>query len=270
MITLAASLSFMIFGSLATGSEVIRRLHDEYTPDKWPKAELTLHQAGDYRMKHPVSYYRPENWPQHTLRITKEGSLKDIFAAGFRPHYWPNTRGDELEIKHSNLTLVTSTGEKLPVFPMEYAKIEIQPSGISTLTLIGQSLTIEEAHREMTKWLGLIGKTEEELAGFLKGVREDPITYRDRHFGSHPEGFGGGWVDSNKIGYGLRFEQAYNPVVPVRIYFTVGWYRVRTKAELRASFSGPPPSPEGYDVTGHFKLHHLWSLQSAPPWMGVL
>jgi hypothetical protein len=45
----------------------------------------------------------------------------------------------------------------------------------------------------------------------------------------------------------LSIEQAYNPVVPVRIYFTVGWYRLRSKAEINASLAGPPPSPEGYE-----------------------
>ena len=32
-----------------------------------------------------------------------------------------------------------------------------------------------------------------------------------------------------------------------------------------------PPECGGRDpgVTGHFKMHHLWSLQSAPPRMGV-
>jgi hypothetical protein len=163
MRTLAAILSFMVFGFLARGSQDIPRLPDESAPENWPKEEFRPSQAGDYKMRHPVSYYRPENWPQHTLRITEEGSLKDLFDAGFRPHYWPNTRGDDLEIKHSNLTLVTSTGDTLPVFPMEYAKIKVKPSGISTLTMIGQSLTVEEAHREMKKWLGFIGKTEEEL-----------------------------------------------------------------------------------------------------------
>jgi hypothetical protein len=210
-------------------------------------AALSFAEARDYQMKHPASYYQPENWPQHTLRITKEGNLKEVFDAGFRPYHWPNTRGDVLEFKHSNLTLITSTGKKLPAFPMEYSKIKVKPSGISTLTLIGQSLTIEEAYQEMSQWLPYIGKSEEELSHFLEAVKVDPITYDDRNFGAVPKGFSGGWIDSNGVGYGLRFQQAYNPVVPIRIYVNIGWHRLRTKKEVKTSYRTAPPSPDGYE-----------------------
>lgn len=198
-------------------------------------------------MKYSLSYYRPQNWPKYTLEVSKEGSLKDIFDAGLRPYYWPNTQGDTLEFKHANLTLVTSEGVKLPMFSTEYSKIEIQPAGILALTLIGQSLTVEEAYHEMSQWLSFIGKSEDHLERFLEAVESDPVGFDDQNFGTAPEGFSGGWIDGNKVGYGVRFQKAYNPVVPVRIYLTVGWSRLRTKAERRNFYHKPVSPPEGYE-----------------------
>lgn len=197
--------------------------------------------------KHPDSYYQTEKWPRKLFQVTIEGALKDVFDAGFFPYHWPNMPSDTLEFKHVNISLRTPDEKVLPEFPTEYSKIEINPSGILRMTLIGQSLTISEAEEEMGKWILYINETRENLSRFLQGVEDDPVTFDDKNFGAPLKGFGGGWVDANGIGYGVRFKKSYNSVVPIRIYLSINWIRLRSQEEKRTFYTGAVSSPVGYE-----------------------
>lgn len=204
-------------------------------------------------MQHPNSYYIPKNWPTYSLKLTHEGALNELFKAGLRPGYTSMANNTELDVKHVRLRFILADGRHLPEFAAEYGRITVTRAGLTRLTFISQPLSVVEAKATMVKWLPYFSekrrKTEVQLGDFLQKVGADYSGYDDPNFGAAPEGFGGGWKDENGVGYGVRFQKAYNEVVPVRIYLNVVWHYVRTDKEERAFYREPIPSPEGYKIS---------------------
>ena len=204
-------------------------------------------------MQYPNSYYLPGNWPKYAIRLTEKGSLEELFSAGLRPEYIKGSENYALAFKHARLNFVLSNGQNLPEFAVEYAELDVNPSGLLMLKFVSQPLSIEEAKVKMLQWLPFFNqknrKTKSQLENFLSEVSKDYSGYDDPDFGAAPKGFGGSHVDVNKIGYGVSFQKAYNEILPVRIYFRIGWHRLRTKKEQRESFDYPIPAPKGYSIT---------------------
>jgi hypothetical protein len=207
---------------------------------------------GQYQMRFPNSYYLPENWPAFSLKMTREGTLRELFEAGLRPGYTGVADRSELDIKHTRLTFVLADGRSLPEFAAEYGRISVTRAGLAQLHFVSQQLSVEEAKATMVKWLPFFSEnrrqTETALDDFLRKVAADYSGFDDPNFGAAPEGFGGGWKDDNWVGYGVHFQKAYNEVLPVRIYFNLVWDYIRTEREMRNFYRQPIPPPEGYEI----------------------
>ena len=207
---------------------------------------------GQYQMRFPNSYYLPENWPAYSLKMTPEGTLRELFEAGLRPGYTGVADRSELDIKHTRLTFVLADGRSLPEFAAEYGRITVSRAGLSRLHFVSQPLSVEEAKTTMAKWLPFFSEkrrqTETALDDFLRKVAADYSGFDDPNFGAAPEGFGGGWKDDNGVGYGVRFQKAYNETLPIRIYLNVGWHYLRTENQAVDFYRQPIPPPEGYEI----------------------
>ena len=208
-------------------------------------AQLTLSQ--------PVEYYDSEKWPEYRIRLTREGSLDELFQAGLRPGLYPGFERSDLGFKHANITFMLDDGETLPTFATEYGRILVKPSGILTMEFISQLMDTQRAREEMLLWLeffrdyneGMIASLDE----FLEIVDDQPFRFDDKDHGRAPQGFGGGFQDATDIGYGVRFFKAYNQEAPLRMRLLVNWHRVRSRAEQREIFPGEVLAPEGYEIT---------------------
>lgn len=147
--------------------------------------------------------YDPSDWPRRTLKLSPEGTLRDVFDGGITPFRIPGSERSELRFKHANLIIETPEGQLLPELIVEYADIQVKPSGLWKLVVYSPGLSLEESSHQMTSWLPLIGKTKNELDKFLQIVEEDFLNYNDRDFGKAPNGFIGGW--ENQAGVTLVF-----------------------------------------------------------------
>ena len=101
---------------------------------------------------------------------------------------------------------------------------------------------------------------QQKLARGVETWVEKGLARRDFHTGSSQ--FDGEWLFGSYLMAGFGFAQSARAHPSLRErhvrLLEVCITRLLTP-EVRA-FDG---------VTGHFKMHHLWSLQSAPPRMGV-
>lgn len=207
---------------------------------------------GKYEMRQPNSYYLPGNWPEYSLRLTRNGALSELFEAGLRPGYMSTAKNTELGLKHVRLTLILADGRLLPEFPAELGRITVTRAGLSRITLTSQPLSVEAAKATLVEWLPFFSesrrKSEAQLDDFLKKVAADYSGFDDRDFGAAPEGFGGGWKDENGVGYGVRFQKSYNKLLPVRVCLSAGWHYVRTDEQMRAFYRESIPAPEGFEI----------------------
>lgn len=210
------------------------------------------YETNKYEMRRPNAYYLSENWFSYTIKPTKEGSLRELFDAGLSPGYTSMARNTNLDLKHARLNFILAGGQALPQFAAEQGRVTVTRAGLLRLRFISQPLSVEEAKSTMLEWLPFFSekrhKTVAQLDDFLSKVAADYSGYDDRDFGAAPKGFGGGWKDENGVGYGIRFQKAYNEVLPVRIHFNVVWHYVRSDNEERDFFDGPIPDPEGYEI----------------------
>ena len=217
---------------------------------------LTWFSQAQYQMKFPNSHYLPENWPQHTLRLSETGTLKDVFDSGIRPYYLPNWKeGSLLEFKHVRLTVQKPNGELLPEFAVDYADITPKPSGLSTLDMTGHAITLEQAREEMIKWLPYAGKTTQELDVFLANVRAKYASFDDVTFSPPPQKFRLRWFGENNEEFVVWLQKAYSEEVPLRMRLIVGWHKLRTPREDNTFYDGQIPTPEGYEPMQETKHH---------------
>gem|GEM_PF-3125043 len=204
-----------------------------------------------YKMRHSVEYYLPENWPQYHLELSGVGNFIDIFESGLQPHYVPGMEDTLVEIKHARISIKQSNGQILPEFEVEHS--EIRPLADGTLykmIFVSQPLTINQASLVAKKWLSYTNKSEEELRQFLQSVKADPVRYSDANFGTAPEGFSGGWSGSGSERFSVWFRQNYNVQVPLRLCLRVNYRKVRTLRKFTASIDSSIEAPEGYEIRG--------------------
>ena len=201
-----------------------------------------------WKMRHPNSYYFPENWPAHQVQFSKIGTLKDLYDSGLRPYSWPESgiTSSQLEIKHVRLSIRQSNGVFLPELPVERADIIVLTKGLSQISFRGQPLTIKQAYQQALPWLPVIGKTEQELKDFLSKVEADYSGFDDPDFGAAPDGFGSSWRGTDGERYGFILEKARNEVVPVRIALFLDWDKLWVQRD-RESYQSPIPPPPGYE-----------------------
>jgi hypothetical protein len=200
-------------------------------------------------MRHPNSYYLPENWPHHELRFSDPGMFVDIFKAGIKPHYIHGCEDSLVEMKHVRLTITDAYGQTYPELNCETLEVRPRKSGrIYDFQSISQPLTYDQAKKEMTPWLKYINISPAELDLFLSNVRKKPTGYDDPDFGTHKKGFGGGWTGKNKERYFVFFRKAYSYEVPVRVGFRVDWSFSMEWKEESNRYVDAIPAPEGYKI----------------------
>jgi hypothetical protein len=149
----------------------IPRLHDEYDPQKWPKVEL---------------------------KLSKAGTLKDVFDSGLRPYRFPALENSLLEVKHINICVVLDSRNTLPWMQLELINITPFSDGeIATIEAFTPKLTLGQAREEMLKWLpyGENERTSQNLDDYLKAVETDYLDYDDPYRG-FADGCGISWNEA--------------------------------------------------------------------------
>ena len=191
--------------------------------------------------------YDPNDWPQQTLRLSAEGTLKDVFDAGIRPFRIPSFESWVLGFKHSRLRIRPPEGPLLPEVAVEHAEVRVKLGGLWKILIFSPPMTLDQSQEQMSRWLPLIDKDEPDLSRFLKIVDESFLTFDDRDVGQAPDGFSGGWSGENKEMYTVCFQKSYNPRKPLLICVRVFWIHARPRNERRRFFDVPIPPPEGYE-----------------------
>ena len=143
-------------------AEEVPRLHNEYDPNKWPKAQLNLSQAA---------------------------TLKDIFDSGLRPYAHPGLENSLLEVKHLNLSVRMGSGKILP--PIQAEVVNITPfkdREISTIEGFTPRLTTKQAREEMIKWLPYVENQRTEVATDGRADSAEHRKKRSAGFGTSDQG----------------------------------------------------------------------------------
>lgn len=202
----------------------------------------------EYHMRHPYAYYLPENWPQYTLKLSHQGTFKDVFDSGIRPHHLTEATRGFVEFKHARVTIVLPEGQSLPEFEIDYAHVTPLFENLSQIHFRTHALTIDQAKEKMSKWLPYIEREASELDIFLRDVNDDPVRYDDRDFGKQPNGFAGGWKNRGNIErFSIYMEKAFNAKVPVRMCLFIRWKNNTTTKERGTFYGKPLKPPEGYE-----------------------
>jgi hypothetical protein len=145
--------------------------------------------------------------------------------------------------------------KSLPLFPVDYARITPQPSGLYTLDITGHAISLQDACEEMMKWLPYTNKSTEELDAFLANVRTKYASFDDVRFSPPPQEFRLRWFGENNEEFVIWLQKAYNEVVPLRMRLMVGWDKLRTPRETNTFYEGQIPTPEGYEPMQETKHH---------------
>lgn len=216
----------------------VPRLHDEYDPEKWPKAELNLSAAA---------------------------TLKDIFDSGLRPYRFPGMENTTLEAKHIALNIKLGSGKQLPPIDTEMLRIKPFRDGeIGTIEGFTPKLTLNQAREEILKWLpyGDNKRTPQEIDEYLAAVKADYLDFDDPYRGI-PHGCGISWNEPGfkTLGGGPRcgfgFRKTASPTHPLRLHFGFRWGLNRPSKD-RGSYRPhpikPPPGHEYVDMTAPEKF----------------
>jgi len=216
----------------------VPRLHDEYDPQKWPRAELKLSQAA---------------------------TLKDVFDSGLRPYRFPGMENTALEVKHIALDIKLGSGKQLPSIDTEMMRIKPFRDGeIGTIEGFTPKLTLKQARVEILKWLpyGENKRTLQEIDKYLLAVKADYLDFDDPYRGI-PHGCGVSWNEPGfkTLGGGPRcgfgFRKTASQTHPLRLHFGFRWGLNRPSKD-RGSYRPhpikPPPGYEDVDMTAPEKF----------------
>lgn len=228
MKTLFALCALLGFFIAAFANEVVTHANDEYDPEKWPQAEV---------------------------RLSRAGTLKNLFDAGLRPYRFPALENTTLEVKHVNLTIVLDSGKRLPTMPLEWMHIKVFPDGeLAAIEAASPKLTLDQARQQMIMWLpfGENGRTLTDLNEFLAAVEADYLDFDDPYRGI-PHGCGIGWNEPGfrtpgggpKVGIGFR--KTACPKQPLRLYFGASWGLNRPSKDRGLYSPQPIKPPPGYE-----------------------
>ncbi len=224
--TILSSLALLLTN--VKSAEEVPRLHDEYNPNKWPKAQLKLSQAA---------------------------TLKDVFDSRLRPYAHPGLENSLLEVKHLNLSVRMGSGKFLPPIQAEVVNITPFKDGeIATIEGFTPRLTIEQAREEMLKWLPYAEnqRTEVDLDKFLEAVEADFLDFDDPYRGvSHGCGIGWNEPEFRNLGggpkCGVGFRKTASETHPLRLYFGFDWGLNRPQKDRGTYRPDPIPPPPGYE-----------------------
>jgi len=190
------------------------------------------------------------SWPVREIRLSPQGTLKDLFDSGLSPFRFPRLETGLLESKHIRAIIVQPDGTKLPEYEAETIDIRVVSNGLlADIELQNQTRTLEDARREMLRWMHLGNmpkRTEAELDFFLKAVSNDYMNYDDLGKGTTHD-FSIHWIDESKIRYVVWFQKGRNPSKPLCVSMKIGF--PRTPREASSHYSEPVPPPPGYEDT---------------------
>lgn len=191
------------------------------------------------------------DWPRIEIRLSPEGTLKDLFDSGLRPFRFPSAENSLLEVKHIRAVVVQPDGFKLPEYEAETIDI-----GVSRDWRIGQmefrkaASNPEECRDEMMRWIHLgqrPRRTEKELDEYLAAAKADPMNFSDLGKGFAHK-FNISWRDKYQIEYNVWFLNCANAEKPFVVAMTIG-FPSRPRTEFYSSPIPPPPGYEHVDMT---------------------
>ena len=186
------------------------------------------------------------DWPRIEIRLSPEGTLKDLFDSGLRPFRHPSLENSSLQVKHIKAIVVQPNGFKLPEYLAETIDISMRSDGtLGQMEFRKAASTPEECRAEMMRWIHLgqrPKRTEKELDVYLAAAKADPMNFSDLGKG-FTHNFSISWRDENQIGYVLWFLNCANAEKPFAVSMTIGFPdRPRT-----SYYSSPIPPPPGYE-----------------------
>jgi hypothetical protein len=191
--------------------------------------------------------YEPSDWPQHTLKFSDEGTLKDIFDAGIRPYRFPSLEKSSLGFKHVRVAVLLKSGEQLPAIEVDWGNISPLDGGLlSSIEMTSPDLTIQEAESAMVPFLNKGERTIERLQKFLALAKSDPINYDDPYNGDSSK-FAISWIDPEGPAYDVFLKKTFQSAKPVSIAMKVSFFPIRTRRQQRSFYDIPIPPPPGYE-----------------------
>lgn len=191
--------------------------------------------------------YEPSDWPQHTLKFSNEGTLKDIFDAGIRPYRFPSLEKSSLGFKHVRVAVLLKSGEQLPAIEVDWGNISPLDGGLlSSVEMTSPDLTIQEAESAMRPFLSKGEKTIEQLQKFLVLAKSDPINYDDPYNGDSSK-FAISWIDPEGPAYDVFLKKTFQSAKPVSIAMKISFFPLRTRRQQRSFYDIPIPPPPGYE-----------------------
>lgn len=186
------------------------------------------------------------DWPRIEIRLSPEGTLKDLFDSGLRPFRHPSLESSILQAKHIKAIVVQPDGSKLPEYLAETIDISVNGDGtLGRMEFRKAPSTPEECRAEMMRWIHLgqrPKRTEKELDEYLAAAKADPMNFSGLGKG-FTHNFSISWRDEHQIGYNLWFLDCANAERPFVVAMTIGFpSRPRT-----SYYSSPIPPPPGYE-----------------------
>jgi hypothetical protein len=191
------------------------------------------------------------DWLRMEIRLSPEGTLKDLFDSGLRPFRHPSLESNILEAKHIKAIVVQPDGFKLPEYEAETIDISVYGDGTVCQIEFGKaSSTFEECRSEMMRWIHLgqrPKRTEKELDEYLAAAKADPMNFSDLGKGFTHD-FSISWRDEHQIAYTIWFLNCANAEKPFAVSMTIG-FPIRPRPSFYSSPIPPPPGYEHVDMT---------------------
>lgn len=191
------------------------------------------------------------HWPRIEIRLSPEGTLRDLFDSGLRPFRHPSLENSSLQVKHINAIVVQPTGFKLPEYLAETIDLSVYGDGtLCQMEFRKAASTPEESRAEMMRWIHLgqrPRRTEKELDEYLAAAKADPLNFSGLGKGFTHD-FSVSWRDEHQIGYTIWFLNCANAEKPFAVSMTIG-FPIRPRPSFYSSPIPPPPGYEHVDMT---------------------
>lgn len=191
------------------------------------------------------------DWPRIEIRLSPEGTLKDLFDSGLRPFRHPSLENSSLQVKHIKAIVVQPNGFKLPEYLAETIDISVYGDGtLGQMEFRKAASTPEECRAEMMRWIQLSQRpkrTENELDEYLAAAKADPMNFSDLGKG-FTHNFNISWRDEHQIRYTFWFLNCANAEKPFAVSMTIG-FPIRPRPSFYSSPIPPPPGYEHVDMT---------------------
>lgn len=187
-------------------------------------------------------------WPDHTVKLSTSGSLRELFEAGLRPYRFPRLENSQLEFKHCRISFIQSDEILLPAFATEWADVTVLDGGLLGSIVLKQSpMTLSACRAEILRWIPLGTnpvRTTNDLEEFLEAVAKD---YRGYNYGPQAidHDFRLVWKDSGGLRFAVWLQQARLPETPLLLKMQVSWER--PEIQERSLYAVPIPPPPGYE-----------------------